>query len=124
MLSPRVRSSAAAAGKDQCPWLEVAVTNRKGQASTGIQAARWKAAAVKVYKLKKERRVGAVKKWEYLFERACQLKRERDEKRNAGVSSVGRSVLGASQFRKAAVLITIWVLLTQVFTFPRGSEAS
>lgn len=74
MLSPHVRSSAAAAGKDQCPWLKVAVTNRKGQASMGIQAARWKAAALKVYKLKKERWVVAVKKWEYLFERACQLR--------------------------------------------------
>lgn len=80
MLSPRVRSSPATAGQDECPWLEVAVTDRKGQASMGVQAVSWKAVAVKVYKFKKERRVGAVKKWGYLLEREHQVRREGDKK--------------------------------------------
>lgn len=45
MLSPCVKSPAAAVGKDICQWSEVA--KRKGQASTGIEVLNWEAGAVK-----------------------------------------------------------------------------
>lgn len=45
VLSPCVKSPAAAVGKEGCQWSEV--TKRKGQASTGIKAANWEAGAVK-----------------------------------------------------------------------------
>lgn len=48
MLSPCGKGSAAAVvGKDICQWPEVTVTNRKGWASTGVQAVSWKTGAAK-----------------------------------------------------------------------------
>lgn len=44
VLSLCVKSPAAAVGKDRCWWSEAA--KRKGQASTGIEAANWEAVAV------------------------------------------------------------------------------